>query len=348
LTKADWKGFEARRTEAKRRGQLRGIGLGYYIEASGGMPSEQATVKITPEGRVQLVVGTFSHGQGHETAFAQILSQKLGVRFDQIDFLQGDTQFVKAGNGTGGSRSSQMGGVASARAADQIIAKAKRIAAHAFEAAVEDILFQRGSFIVAGTDLKVTLQQVAVLAQDPAKLPEGEKPGLDETCLYERTTECNFPNGAHIAEVEIDPDTGKVAIVKYTCIDDCGVIINPLLVAGQVHGAIAQGLGQAVLEHTAYDAQSGQLLAGSFMDYAMPRADDMPPLEIGFNPVRNPANELGVKGIGEGGSCGAPPAIVGAVVDALQDPAIGHVDMPLTPESVWRVVQQSRARRAAE
>jgi carbon-monoxide dehydrogenase large subunit len=341
LEKADWQGFERRRTEARQRGVRRGIGLGYYIEASGGMPTEQATVRVTPQGRVQLIVGTFSHGQGHETAFAQILSQKLGVPFDAIDFLQGDTRFVKNGSGTGGSRSSQMGGVASARAADQVIAKARRIAAHALEASVEDVASRRGVFEVAGTDLRMTLAEVARLAQDPAKLPEGEAPGLDETCLYERPTECNFPNGAHIAEVEIDSDTGKIEVVKYTCVDDCGVIINPLLVAGQVHGGMAMGLGQALLEHTAYDRQSGQFLAGSFMDYAMPRADDVPSLDIDFNPVPNPANELGVKGIGEGGACGAPPAIVSAVVDALQDPAIAHLDMPLTPESVWRALRRS-------
>jgi carbon-monoxide dehydrogenase large subunit len=348
LVKADWSGFERRRAEARRRGVLRGIGLGYYIEASGGQPNETATIKITPEGRVQLIMGTFSHGQGHETAFAQIVSQKLQVPFDSIDLLQGDTAFVSAGNGTGGSRSSQMGGVASARASDQIIARAKRLAAHALEAAEADIVYRNGVLEVGGTDLRISLRDLAVLALDPAKIPEGEKPGLAETCNYQRPTECNFPNGAHIAEVEIDPDTGRVVVAKYTCVDDCGVIINPLLVAGQVHGGVCMGLGQAMLEHTAYDAGSGQLLAGSFMDYAMPRADDMPHLDLAFNPVVNPSNELGVKGIGEGGACGAPPAIVSAVVDALQDPAIVHVDMPLTPESVWRVVQRARPRAAAE
>ena len=348
LAKADWTGFEARRAEARRRGVLRGIGLGYYIEASGGQPTEQATLRVTPEGRVQLIVGTFSHGQGHETAFAQIVSQKLGVPFDAIDFLQGDTAFVSDGNGTGGSRSSQMGGVASARASDQVIAKAKRLAAHALEAAEADIVYHAGVLEVGGTDLKITLRELAALAQDPAKLPAGETPGLVETCLYKRPTECNFPNGAHIAEVEIEPDTGHLTVVKYTCVDDCGVIINPLLVAGQVHGGVAMGLGQAMLEHTAYEDGSGQLLAGSFMDYAMPRAGDMPHLDIAFNPVVNPSNDLGVKGIGEGGACGAPPAIISAVVDALQDPSIAHVDMPLTPERVWRIAQRARTRAAAE
>ncbi|HWD59616.1 MAG TPA: xanthine dehydrogenase family protein molybdopterin-binding subunit [Stellaceae bacterium] len=336
LVNADWRGFAARKAESQRHGKLRGIGLGYYIEASGGQPTEQASVKVTPDGRVELIMGTFSHGQGHETAFSQIVSQKLGVPFDVIDFRQGDTDFVKNGNGTGGSRSSQMGGVAAARACDQVIEKAKRIAAHVLEAAAADMAYRNGAFEVAGTDLKLTLREVARLAQDPAKLPEGEEPGLDETCLYKRATECNFPNGAHVAEVEVDPDTGHVEVVKYTAVDDCGVLINPLLVIGQVHGGVGQGLGQAVLENTAYDPESGQFLAGSFMDYAMPRAGDFPAIDVDFNPVRNPSNELGVKGIGEGGACGAPPSIVSAVADALGVP---HVDMPLTPEAVWRTMR---------
>jgi carbon-monoxide dehydrogenase large subunit len=347
LTQADWAGFAARRRAARARGKLRGIGLGYYVEASGGQPTEQASVAVAPDGRVQLTMGTFSHGQGHETAFSQIVAQKLGVALDAIEFRQGDTDFVEDGNGTGGSRSSQMGGVASARACDQVIEKAKRIAAHALEAAAADIVFRNGGFEVAGTDLRLSLREIAARAADPAALPEGETPGLDETCKYRRPTECNFPNGAHVAEVEIDPETGAIEIAKYTCVDDCGVIINPLLVAGQVHGGVAQGFGQAVLEYTAYDAGSGQFLAGSFMDYAMPRAGDMPAVDVGFNPVRNPSNELGVKGIGEGGACGAPPAIVSAAADAFDDPAITHLDMPLTAESVWRVLRATEARRAA-
>ncbi len=345
LERADWAGFEARRAEARRRGRLRGIGLGYYVEASGGQPTEQASVKVTPDGRVEMIMGTFSHGQGHETAFSQIVAQKLHVPLDAIDFRQGDTDFVKVGNGTGGSRSSQMGGVATARACDQVIEKARRIAAHALEAAAADLAFQSGAFEVVGTDLRISLRDVAALAQDPARLPEGETPGLDETCLYRRPTECNFPNGAHIAEVEIDPDTGRLEVAKYTAVDDCGVLINPLLVMGQVHGGVCQGLGQAVLEHTAYDAQSGQFLAGSFMDYAMPRAEDLPPVEVSFNPVVNPSNELGVKGIGEAGACGAPPSIVSAACDAL---GIAHLDMPLLPERIWHALHQAPLRAAAD
>jgi aerobic carbon-monoxide dehydrogenase large subunit len=273
------------------------------------------------------------------------VSQKLGVPFDAIEFLQGDTAFVTNGNGTGGSRSSQMGGVASARACDQVIAKARRLAAHAFEAAEGDVVFDGGVFAIPGTDLRLSLREVAALAQDPAKLPQGETPGLDETCLYRRPTECNFPNGAHVAEVEIDPDTGRIEVARYTAVDDCGVVINPLLVTGQVMGGVCQGLGQAVLEHTAYDAQSGQFLAGSFMDYAMPRAEDMPPISVSFNPVPNPSNELGVKGIGEGGACGSPPAIVSAACDAL---GLAHLDMPLLPERLWQALRDNRLRAAAD
>ena len=344
LERADWAGFEARRAISRRDGKLRGIGLGYYCEASGGQPTEQAIVRVSSAGRVELIMGTFSHGQGHETAFSQIVAQKLGLPFEMIDFRQGDTEFVKVGNGTGGSRSSQMGGVATARACDQVIEKAKRLAAHALEAAAADISYRNGVFEVVGTDLRMSLTQVAALAQDPAKLPEGETAGLDETCLYRRPTEVNFPNGAHIAEIEIDADTGRVEVVEYTAVDDCGVLINPLLVMGQVQGGVCQGLGQAVLEHTAYDPESGQFLAGSFMDYAMPRAEDMPAIAVSFNPVPNPSNELGVKGIGEGGACGAPPAIVSAVSDAL---GVGHVDMPLLPETVWRVLRQNGGLRTA-
>ncbi len=345
LQRADWNGFEERRREAKARGMLRGIGLGCYIEASGGQPSEEVRVRFTPEGRVQLIVGTFSHGQGHETAFSQILSDRLGIGLDEIDFIQGDTDIVQFGNGTGGSRSSQMGGVSTARAAGRVLEKAKRIAAHALEAAEADLEFADGVFAVAGTDLRITIQEVAKLAQDPAKLPEGEEPGLDETERYQRTTECNFPNGAHVAEVEVDPETGMVRVVRYVCVDDCGTIINPMLVMGQVHGGVAMGLGQALLEHTAYDPESAQLIAGAFTDYCMPRADDFCDLEVSFNPVPDPANDLGVKGIGEGGACGAPPALVSAIADAL---GIEHIDMPVTPEKVWRVLAEKRGKMAAE
>ena len=335
LVRADVAGFAARRAASEAAGKRRGLGLGYYVEASGGAPDEQAELRFEADGGVSLIMGTFSHGQGHETAFAQIVHQKLGVAFEDIRLLQGDTAFVAYGNGTGGSRSSQMGGVAVSRACEQVVEKAARIAAHRLEAAPADIEFREGAFRVAGTDLAIALSEVARLARDPAALPEGEAPGLDETCRYKRPTECNFPNGCHICEVEVDPETGRVEVVKYTAMDDCGIVINPMLAAGQVHGGVGQGLGQALLEHTAYEPESGQFLAASFMDYAMPRAADFPEIDVAFNPVPNPSNELGVKGVGEGGACGAPAAITAAVADALGVP---HIDMPITSEKVWRAL----------
>jgi len=343
LKRADWTGFPARRAEAARRGRLRGIGLGYFIEASGGQPSEWARVRFEPDGMVTLAVGTFSHGQGHETAYAQILHSRLGIPFDRVRFVQGDTESVPQGGGTGGSRSSQMGGVAVARASELVIAKGRRLAAHLLEVGVDDVEFENGVFRVAGTDLTADWNRVIEIANDPARLPEGEAPGLDEQLLYTRNTECNFPNGCHVAEVEIDPETGRVEIVRYTAVDDVGNVINPLLVHGQSHGGIMAGIGQALLEHALYDAESGQLLTATFQDYCMPRASDAPSFDLGFNVVPCPNNDLGVKGAGEGGACGAPPAVVSAICDAL---GVAHIDMPVTPEKVWRVLASKPAKAA--
>jgi carbon-monoxide dehydrogenase large subunit len=334
LKLADWDGFAARRAQSEARGRKRGIGIGYFVEASGGQPQEWARIAMTQDGRARLHIGTFSHGQGHATAFAQIIHSRLGIPFADVELVQGDTDQVEQGFGTGGSRSSQMGGVATAQASAKVLEKARRIAAHLLEAGVADIEFAGGRFGVAGTDLGVTWKQVVAAAQGPG-LPPGETPGLDEQVLYKRSTECNFPNGCHVAEVEIDPETGRLEVVRYAAVDDVGNIINPMLVHGQSHGGIAQGLGQAVLEHARYDDESGQLLTATFQDYAMPRADDLPDMAIDFNIVPTPINELGVKGAGEGGACGAPPAIVGAACDALGLP---HIDMPLTPERVWRAL----------
>ncbi len=343
LALADWAGFPARRAEAARRGRRRGIGLGYFIEASGGQPSEWARVRFEADGAVTLTVGTFSHGQGHETAYAQVLHSKLGIPFDQVRFVQGDTESVPQGGGTGGSRSSQMGGVAIARASDLVIAKGRRLAAHALEAAVDDVEFDVASarFRVAGTDLACNWDRVIEIAATP---PEGEAPGLDEQMLYTRNTECNFPNGCHVAEVEIDPDTGQVEIARYAAVDDVGNVINPMLVHGQSHGGIMSGIGQALLEHAVYDRESGQFLTATFQDYCMPRAADAPGFDLDFNVVPCPNNDLGVKGAGEGGACGAPPAIVSAICDAL---GIAHIDMPVTPEKVWRALAQRTPARAA-
>ena len=300
------------------------------------MPSEWARVRFEPDGTVALTVGTFSHGQGHETAYAQVLHEKLGIPFDGVRFEQGDSAFVEQGNGTGGSRSSQMGGVAIARASELVIAKGKRLAAHLLEAGRR----RRG---VRGRRLphrrhrspRGLATRVVEIAHDPARLPEGEPPGLDEQLLYTRNTECNFPNGCHVAEVEVDEDTGQVEVVRYAAVDDVGNVINPMLVHGQSHGGIVAGIGQALLEHAVYDPESGQFLTATFQDYCMPRASDAPSFDLGFNVVPCPNNDLGVKGAGEGGACGAPPAVVSAVCDAL---GVAHIDMPLTPERVWRAM----------
>ena len=336
LQRADWPHFASRRAESERQGLLRGIGLACYLDIAGGGKEEEARVRFTPEGRVQLIVGTYSHGQGHETAFPQILAAQLGVPIESIDFIQGDSDIVRFGGGTGGSRSAQMGGVSTLRAGNQIIEKARRIAAHALEVSTVDLEFKDGRFAVGGTDLRMALADAARLAFDAARLPEGESLGLDETNRYERKTEGSFPNGAHVAEVEIDPQTGRIDIVRYTCVDDCGVPINPLIVGGQVHGGVVQGLGQALLESAAYDPDSGQYLAATFLDYAMPRASDMPSIDLSFNIVPNPTNELGVKGIGEGGTCVASALLISAVSDAL---GVAHVEMPATPERVWRICE---------
>jgi aerobic carbon-monoxide dehydrogenase large subunit len=331
----DWQGFDARRAESQAQGKLRGRGIGYFIEASGGQPQEWARVRITPAGEAQVHVGTFSHGQGHETAFAQVLHARLGIPFEKVKLIQGDSDLTPAGGGTGGSRSSQMGGVAVSRASELVLAKAKRLAAHLLEAAEGDIEHEGEIFRIAGTDRTMSWAQLAQAEGIP-----DETPGLDEELLYKRNTECNFPNGCHVAEVEIDPDTGMVAVVRYAAVDDVGVPLNPMLVHGQCHGGIVSGIGQALYEHARYDDESGQFLTATFQDYCMPRAADLPHLEVGLNVVPCPSNDLGVKGAGEGGSCGAPPAVVSAVCDAL---GIAHIDMPVTPEKVWRALAMRQA-----
>ena len=335
LALMDWQGFDARRAESQRAGKLRGRGIGYFIEASGGQPAEWARVKINTAGEALVHVGTFSHGQGHETAFAQVLHARLGIPFEKVKLVQGDSDLTPAGGGTGGSRSSQMGGVAVSRASEMVLAKARRLAAHLLEAAEADIEHEGEVFRIAGTDRTITWAQLAAAEGIP-----DETPGLDEELLYKRNTECNFPNGCHVAEVEVDPDTGMVSVVRYAAVDDVGVPLNPMLVHGQCHGGIVSGIGQALYEHARYDDESGQFLTATFQDYCMPRAADLPHLEVGLNVVPCPSNDLGVKGAGEGGSCGAPPAVVSAVCDAL---GISHIDMPVTPEKVWRALAMRQA-----
>ncbi len=305
-----------------------------------GEPNESAAVRFGEDGTVAVHVGTQSNGQGHETAYAQLLHERLGVPWDRIRIVQGDTALVASGGGTGGSRSLTAEGTAILAAAERVIDKGKAYAAQHFEAAVSDILFADGVFRVAGTDRAVDILELAAIARRMPDPPEGMEGGLDAEATIELPA-WTFPNGCHVAEVEVDPDTGVVEVVRYTIVDDFGVVLNPLLVEGQVHGGVAQGIGQALFERTHYDAQ-GQLLSGSFTDYALPRADLLPSfsfttLEV---PCRN--NPLGVKGCGEAGAIAAPAAVINAVVDALRDAGVRHVDMPATPERLHRLLKAHR------
>ncbi len=341
LGAADSAGFAARRAAARARGRLRGLGQAAYIEQSGFPPDEFAEARFDPSGNLTVLMGSQSSGQGHQTAYAQLAVERLGLPLDRIRVLQGDTNAIAFGRGTGGSRSLPVGGAALAHAADKLIAKGKKIAAHLLEAAEADIAFDDGSFTIPGTDRAVAIEAVARAAFNPAQLPAGLEPGFAETGHFTPPAP-TFPNGVHVCEVEIDPETGHIEIVRYVVVDDFGTVINPLLLRGQVHGGIAQGVGQAMLERVVYDA-NGQLLTGALTDYALPRADDLPALEFSYNIVPCRTNPLGVKGAGEAGAIGAPPALMNAVVDAVAELGIDTLDMPLTPERLWRALQVARA-----
>ena len=343
LERADAPGFPARRTEAKARGRLRGLGIANYVERCGGGAglSERADLLVDLDGTVTLLIGSMSNGQGHETAYSQLLNERLGLPFEKIRVVQGDTDRVPSGTGTGGSWSLPMGGGAVVRAVDRLIEIARPIAADALEAAAADIEFRHGAFRVAGTDLAVSLADTAARAAADGHLRADGAPGLDATAVYEPGNN-TYPYGTHLCEVEVDPETGAVRIVAYTAVHDFGQVLNPLLLAGQVHGGLAQGLGQALLEHTVYDAE-GQLLSGSFMDYCIPRADDLP--DFGFEPwiTPSPGNPLDIKGCGEAGAAGSPPAAINAVLDALASIGVEDFEMPATPERVWRAIRAARA-----
>ena len=337
MDRADWAGFEARRAEAAGRGKLRGIGMAYYIEKCSGGGNESAQIRFDPGGTATVLIGTQSNGQGHETAYAQIVADGLGLPLDKVRVMQGDTDLIVEGKGTGGSRSVPVGAVALEDAVAKIVAKGKRIAAAKMEAAEADIEFADGAFAVAGTDKTMPLDAVVKASFQTRFLPEGAAPGLDETGDFQPRG-MTFPNGCHICEVEIDRDTGATRIVRYTVVDDFGRMLNPALVAGQVHGGVAQGIGQALLEGTVYDPESGQLLSGSFMDYAMPRAGDFPDIDFSTNEIPCLNNPLGMKGAGEAGAIGATPAAINAMVDALKEFGVRDVEMPATPERVWRLI----------
>jgi carbon-monoxide dehydrogenase large subunit len=326
---ADWDEFAARRKEAQRRGRLRGIGLCNYIEGAGGVPDEYAGLTVVGEGLVHLRVGSMSQGQGHETTMRQIVADQLGVPLDSIDFTKSDTNLIPSGVGTNASRSIVRAGTALVEAAEEIIETGKETAAQILEAAREDIEFTAGEYRVTGTDRAVDLFTVAGRAG--AINAENDHKGEETT----------YPTGCHICEVEIDPETGALEIVAFSVVDDVGRAINPMIVHGQSHGAIAQGVGQALMELGAYDADSGQLISGSYMDYCMPRAADFPPINPIQNDAPSPTNPLGVKGAGEGGTTGAPAAVMNAVMEALAPIGVVHVDMPATPLTIWNAIQRA-------
>ena len=353
---ADVKGFEDRKKASEANGMLRGMGYSSYIEACGLAPSniagalgaraglfECGEVRVHPTGSVTVFTGSHSHGQGHETTFAQVVAARLGIPVENVDIVHGDTGRVPFGMGTYGSRSISVGGSAIMKALDKIEAKAKKIAAHLLEASDTDIEFANGEFVVKGTDKKIPFGQVALTAYVPHNYPlDTLEPGLNETAFYDPTN-FTFPAGTYICEVEVNPKTGETRVDRFTAVDDFGTIINPMIVEGQVHGGLAQGIGQALLENCVYDRDSGQLLTGSYMDYAMPRADDLPNFKIGHVCTPCTTNPLGTKGCGEAGAIGSPPAVMNAVLDALAPLGVKDMDMPASPHRVWKAIQEARA-----
>ncbi|WP_144299413.1 xanthine dehydrogenase family protein molybdopterin-binding subunit [Elioraea rosea] len=340
LKKADWDGFATRRDEAAKRGKRRGIGLAYYLEATGGAPTERAEIRFAEDGMVDVIVGTQSTGQGHETAYIMLTANELGIDHDKIRVIQGDSDSAPSGGGTGGARSLYSEGQAILATTATVIEKGKKAASEALEAAVADIVFEKGRFSVVGTDRGMDI--LALAGTQRKKAAAGEDVTVLDAAEIAEIKSHTFPNGCHIAEVEIDPATGVLDIARYLVVDDVGHAINPLIVRGQVHGGVAQGIGQAVYEHTVYDPESGQLVAGSFMDYCLPRADQLPDIEVDLIEIPCETNPLGVKGAGEAGAVGSPPAVMNAVVDALAADGVTHVDMPVTPEKLWRAIASAR------
>ncbi len=345
LDASDFAGFEARRKASQEKGLLRGISLVNAIEIAGGpfgaTNEEGAEIRFDPGGGVTLLMGTQNHGQGHETAFRQMAVEFLGVAPENVRVVSGDTDAVRHGRGTFGSRSAMAGGLALRRASDKLLARARKLAAHLLETGEEEIDFDAGTFRVRGANRNIRIEEVARASYIRGRFPIDWEMGLGEQAIV-IPPEANFPNGVHVCEVEVDPETGQVAIVNYAVVDDVGTVVNPLLVKGQIHGGVAQGIGQAVGEEIVFDDSTGQLLTGSFMDYQMPRATDLPMIGVISNPVPSTNNALGIKGAGEAGAVGALPAYMNAVIHALSPLGVRHLDMPATPCRVWQAIQEAR------
>jgi len=340
LIAADWDGYAARQAESRTRGKVRGRGIGHYLEVTAGDGQEMGGIRFETDGSVTIITGTLDYGQGHASPFAQVLAERLGIPFERIKLLQGDSDELIGGGGTGGSRSMMQSGGAIIAASDIVIEQGKQAAAHFLEADAADVEFVRGRFNIAGTDLGIHIMDVAERLRLGGELPDGMPLTLNVSQVFKGVPSA-FPNGCHIAEVEVDPDTGTVEIVSYATVNDFGVLVNPMLVAGQAHGGIAQGVGQALMESVVYD-EDGQMLTGSYMDYGLPRASDLPGLGFESHPVPARTNPLGAKGCGEAGCAGSLPAVMNALVDALSEFGIGHIDMPATPLRIWQAIQEAR------
>ena len=346
LEAADYAGFNKRKRESKKRGLLRGLGIGCYLEVTAGAGKELGAIHFEDDGTVTMVTGTLDFGMGHATTYAQILTDLLGIPFERIRMVEGDSDRMAFGGGSGGSRSVMFAGTALSESAAIVIDRGKQIASHVLEASTNDIEFKAGRFVIAGTDRSIGLLELAARLRGGLKLPEGVPTSLDTDHVGNDPVPSSFPNGCHIAEVEVDPDTGAAHVVRYSAVNDIGTIVNPLLLEGQIHGGVVQGLGQVLLEQAVYDAD-GQLVTGSFMDYAMPRAHDAPMINVMSHPVPTKSNPLGVKGCGEAGTSGGLPSVANAVIDALSEYGIRHLEMPMTPARIWQAIQDAKARRAS-
>jgi len=346
LEMADYAGFNRRKRESKKRGLLRGIGIGCYLEVTAGAGKELGAIHFEADGNVTIVTGTLDFGMGHATTYAQILTDFLGIPFDRIRMVEGDSDRMAFGGGSGGSRSVMFAGSALAESTAIVIERGKQIASHVLEASVSDIEFKTGQFTIAGTDRSIGLLELAARLRSGLKLPDGAPTSLDVDHVVKEPVPSAFPNGCHIAEVEVDPETGATHVVRYSAVNDLGTIVNPLLVEGQIQGGVVQGLGQALLEQAVYDSD-GQLVTGSFMDYAMPRAHDAPMINVASHPVPTKSNPLGVKGCGEAGTSGGLPSVANAVLDALSAYGIRHLEMPMTPPRIWQAIQEAKARQVS-